>query len=176
MKTLGIAISIAAILVVGITFFSPTTGQDRTSERLTELETRVTALETLVASESDPIDAAAAAAHTLTGTFLLYGGPDGIDLIYGPGKQTCIGEGGYADIHEGASVRVTNEAGVVIAVGSLGAGESPSLWQCQFAFEVSKVPQAAFYTIEVSHRGGLTYSWEELEHADWQVELFLGDG
>lgn len=91
-------------------------------------------------------------------------------------KTRCKGIGGYDDIREGAPVVVKDQAGTVIATGALGAGaydingDPP----CVFAFSVPAVPDATFYTIEVSHRGGLTYSYAEMAARNWTVAFTLG--
>lgn len=47
------------------------------------------------------------------------------------------------------------------------------LWgACQFSFEV-EVPDASFYSVEVSHRGAVNYSRADLEAAAWTLDLTL---
>ena len=48
-----------------------------------------------------------------------------------------------------------------------------NLVQCEFTFAI-QVPDATFYSIEVSHRGEIRYSREELAERDWTVGLTLG--
>lgn len=81
---------------------------------------------------------------------------------------------GYDDIREGASVTVANEKGTTIATGSLGSGRV-SEWplRCIFSFSV-EVPKAKFYKFEVSHRGQVQKSFEELKADGWKVSLTLG--
>jgi hypothetical protein len=43
-----------------------------------------------------------------------------------------------------------------------------------FPLEVDVPDGLDFYTVEVSHRGGLTYTHAEMEAADWVVGLTLG--
>ena len=81
-------------------------------------------------------------------------------------------------MQEGAQVTVRDETDAVIATGRLSEGkvtESGILGDCRFEFIVRDVPEAGFYTIEVSHRGGLTYSAEELDGLSWMVAFTLGD-
>lgn len=104
------------------------------------------------------------------------------DGFSGDPGESCSGSGGYDDIRGGAQVTVSNESGDVLAVGRLGAGEGvpassatgSDFLYCKFEFEVTGVPRAEIYTIEVSHRGGLSYSFEEMESQGWTVEFSLG--
>ena len=45
---------------------------------------------------------------------------------------------------------------------------------CEFEFTVDGVRDADFYTVEVSHRGGLSFSKAEMEANGWTVEASLG--
>lgn len=131
--------------------------------------------------------------HTLRGSVSLSASGatlgDYLRSIEGAGNSdgVCRGAGGYEDLGEGTQVVVRNESGEVIATGALGAGSLPLSednsptttsydWSpCTFPIEVTDVPDAEFYTVEVSHRGGLTYSAAELEGLDWQPQLTIGD-
>ncbi|MFI9615370.1 hypothetical protein ACIHCM_27455 [Streptomyces sp. NPDC052023] len=83
----------------------------------------------------------------------------------GPGLdpgELCSGTGGYSDIDFGTQVTVTDAVGTLVAMGSLGFGEKTEQG-CQFPFTVDDItPGSKFYTVEVSHRGGLTQTEEEL--------------
>ena len=73
---------------------------------------------------------------------------------------------------------VSDEDGSVIGTSRLRAG-SPDPgpdgdWYCVFEFAVEVPLGPAFYEIEVSHRGGLTYSIDEVQRASWFVNLELG--
>jgi hypothetical protein len=70
----------------------------------------------------------------------------------------CHGAGGYDDIAAGTQVTIKDQAGAIIATGALDGGTwfSGTKESCGFHFVVSKVPDATFYSIEVSHRGALT--------------------
>jgi hypothetical protein len=101
----------------------------------------------------------------------------------------CFGEGGSSDINEGADVTVRNQSGETIALGSLGPGQLQEAFPggsdrdkygafglaCVFSFEVGEVPDAEFYSVEVSHRGETSYSRDDMEANSWTVELSLGD-
>ncbi|MCM1942693.1 hypothetical protein NC239_31265 [Streptomyces sp. G3] len=102
------------------------------------------------------------------GTLTVAGIGAGLD----PG-ELCSGTGGYSDIDFGTQVNVTDAAGTLVAVGSLGLGEKTELG-CEFPFTVDDItPGSKFYTVEVSHRGGLTQTEDQL-HAGG-LAFTLGD-
>ncbi|WP_345383275.1 hypothetical protein [Pseudonocardia yuanmonensis] len=106
-----------------------------------------------------------------TGTFRLVD-----DGHYGYGTvsagSACSGSGGYSDVHAGTGVTISNATGAVIATGSLSAGRASST-TCDFTFTVPDVPAGEdFYQVEVSHRGTLTYTADELRSG---LGLSLGD-
>ncbi|MEJ7765634.1 MAG: hypothetical protein WKF86_09075 [Acidimicrobiales bacterium] len=97
---------------------------------------------------------------------------------YEGGLKGCYGAGGYSDIGTGTAVTVKNEAGTLIASGSLRQGNTSGLNEfrvCVFRFEVAGVPDAKFFQVEVSRRGGLTYSKAEMVSKAWNVHASLGD-
>ncbi|MFF6790602.1 hypothetical protein ACFY9C_16195 [Streptomyces filamentosus] len=76
--------------------------------------------------------------------------------------EMCTGLDGYSDIRRGAQVNVTGADGTLVATGVLGGGTKTALG-CEFPFEIEGIPQGSkFYTVEVSHRGGLTQTEAEL--------------
>ncbi|MER5480851.1 hypothetical protein ABT026_28320 [Streptomyces sp. NPDC002734] len=76
--------------------------------------------------------------------------------------DVCSGTGGYDDIHLGTQVTVTDADGTLVAMGMLLFGEKTEAG-CEFAFTVDDItPGSKFYTVEVSHRGGLTQTEEDL--------------
>lgn len=81
---------------------------------------------------------------------------------YSTTSASCSTYGGYNDIAEGASVTVRDASDAIVGIGSLSAGTSSS-GSCVFAFTVPDVPESAFYSIEVSKRGALTYSADDVE-------------
>lgn len=90
--------------------------------------------------------------------------------------QPCADRGGYADIQGGVSVVVYGPADEAVALGQLSEGfgnvgdfDSPT---CRFTFAIRDVPAGLkFYSVEVSHRGKLHYSEEQLGQA---LHLTLG--
>lgn len=110
-----------------------------------------------------PAGTAAAAKAKATEPF----GTDGtltlteVGVALGSGEP-CSGTGGYSDIDFGTQVNVTDADGTLVATGSLGLGEKTEAG-CAFPFTVDEIPPGSkFYTVEVSHRGGLTQTEADL--------------
>lgn len=128
----------------------------------------------LVASDLAPT-------RTIAGRMTLLEGYEKFPRLDAAGQQSasgCYGRGGYDDIRGGARVTVKNEKGTLIGTGSLESGTWTNLGGgttgCVFPFTVADVKDADFYQVEVSHRGGLTYSKADLEAKGWVVEASLG--
>jgi hypothetical protein len=119
-------------------------------------------------------EASPSPSHDLGGVFTISGDSDSVLQR----ESQCTGTGGYDDIRNGTQVRVSDEDGELLAVGSLGEGlvsqdSTPIFTKCHFPISVSDVPEARFYSIEVSHRGEISYSKAELEQRNWNVEFNL---
>jgi hypothetical protein len=99
---------------------------------------------------------------------------NGQDDTHVQSDQRCTMSGGYADIFAGTQVVVTDGASRTIALGQLGDGSWNSVnGVCVFDFSVTGVPAGhLFYGIEVSHRGRLQYTAEQMTHPIAQT---LGD-
>ena len=83
----------------------------------------------------------------------------------------CWTDGGYDDIESGTQVVVRDRNGTTVAIGELGTAERDG-FNCAFPFAVSDVPAAkGMYRIEVSHRGELEYTEEQIRA---HLELKLG--
>lgn len=115
-------------------------------------------------------------------------------LVRAASGVECQGAGGYDDIRPGSQVVVRGDAGQIVATGSLQAGKLVKRaimywpgdvpedeatffypdWDCELRLRVANIPEADFYTVEVSHRGEATYSRAELEAENWRLELTLG--
>lgn len=91
------------------------------------------------------------------------------------GELQCAGEGGYNDIGEASQVVIRDGSGGVLATADLGIGLHILADTCSFISAVDNVPPAAFYAVEISHRGELVYSAAEMETNHWRVHLTLGD-
>lgn len=95
---------------------------------------------------------------TLTGTLEL-------------GHSCSTAGSGYGDIERGAQV-VVRVDGKTAAVGSVGASTPMGHSSCSFIFTVTDVPGGEkFYEVEVTHRGGINFTEEEMRHG---VSLSLG--
>ncbi|WP_072805152.1 hypothetical protein [Rhodococcoides yunnanense] len=93
-------------------------------------------------------------AITLEDSITTYGLPDGFE---------CAGKGGYKDIGPGTAVTVADETGTLLAKGVIATSYGGSNG-CWLDFTVSGVPRGkAFYKVEVSHRGELTYTESEAQ-------------
>ena len=90
------------------------------------------------------------------------------------GQGSCTGTGGYDDIHAGTQVTIRDQSGKLLATGLLDGGTPQGLEACVFTFTIDHLPSSDFYQVEVSHRGEISYSRSDLEHADWHVDLTLG--
>ena len=74
----------------------------------------------------------------------------------------CSGSLGYDDIAAGAQVVIADSDGKTVALGQLNDGFVASD-SCIFTFVVRDVPKGnRFYSVEVSHRGGVQFSEAQL--------------
>jgi len=83
----------------------------------------------------------------------------------GTGKDgsICSGNEMYGDIAQGTQIVVSDEAGTVVAVGTLAEGSSKGQ-DCVFPFTVEHVPKMEkFYIVTVSQRGTLTYTADQMK-------------
>jgi hypothetical protein len=108
-------------------------------------------------------DSASTSAPTVTGNFTLYD-----SAMY-----QCVPSPGYHDIHNGTRVQVEDDTGKVLGIGELGQGASTGAGACTWNFTVPDVPMhRSIFKIEVSHRGAIAYSNQNLLNGD--VHLTLG--
>jgi hypothetical protein len=94
-----------------------------------------------------------------------------LTLVGGAGSS-CVGFGGYSDIAKGTAVTVRDASGTVVGTGHLEAGKYDGDLSCVYPFAVGDVPSSDFYTVEVSHRGQVTFDRKAVEGG--QVSLTLG--
>lgn len=123
------------------------------------------------ASSSASLDAQTSSSHTLTGTMSLHDPTSFAGLASG---ASCSGSGGYSDISTDAQVTVSDGASTVLAVSNLNPGKADGSGNCVFDFTVNNVPNANFYQVEVSHRGKLDYSYQQLSADNFQISTTLG--
>lgn len=111
---------------------------------------------------------------TVSGSMTVVGNTNALTSSYtgaGTGGGTCTTYGGYGDIAEGVAVTIRNADGAIAGVGRLGAGQGGS-YGCIFPFSVADVPESEFYTVEISHRGQVTVTAENVRNGD--IKLSLG--
>jgi hypothetical protein len=88
----------------------------------------------------------------------------------------CEGKGGYDDLQEGTQVRILSEDGDLVATTAFDLGEIVTdPFGCRWNFEVEVPNDLDFYSVEASHRGGISYSRSELEDENWIVHLSIGE-
>jgi hypothetical protein len=134
----------------------------------------------VVVTEPPPPPTTTPKPHKITGTLYLFDANASVGGTWKDG-QSCYGQDGYSDIGPGTQVTVRNEGGVLIGTTTLGAGSvqpwpevGPQAKRCVFPFTFGSVPDAGFYGFEVSHRGEIQESREELSGAGWHIDLYLG--
>jgi hypothetical protein len=110
--------------------------------------------------------------HTINGTLDLIGyrGTDTGGSTPGLGAK-CAGHGGYSDLEDGTQVTVKDGAGTLLATGTLSNGKTTNPSTCSWTFTIA-VPESGFYSIEVSHRGALTFM-SSSERA-WALSTSIG--
>lgn len=135
------------------------------------------------ASPSSETSSSTSTPSTAAATFNLSGTVTITDLggYYNQGNYPgafCTGDSGYEDIREGAQVVVRDADGTQVAVGELGPGSMTGNPRkdltagCAFPLMVFGVPDgSSIYSIEVSHRGELSYKRAEL---DGPLDLTIG--
>jgi len=110
------------------------------------------------------------AAPTVTGNMGLYGGHVSRD-----GDTSCVGVGGYEDMHDGAEVVVKDGAGVIIGTGRLvfdpAADQRGNI--CIWTFSVP-TKTSDFYSVSIGRRDALNYSAAEMQALGWDLRLTLG--
>jgi hypothetical protein len=118
--------------------------------------------------------------HTLTGTMTLTNG----GKVY-QSATSCRGDGGYEDINSATlQAVVKDDKGAIVGTSGVTSVRPPksddravefdNQSRCFFNFEVRDLPDAPFYSIELGHRGAVTYSKADLEKASWKVDVELG--
>jgi len=111
------------------------------------------------------------------------------DLRYGPPTTTvagsldlsdidtilagCVGQGGYSDISEGATVVITDQNNRILGSGALDAGTAGD-GVCTYHFSIPDVRQdEQQYAVEISHRGKVVNSSTALQSNGWTFALTL---
>jgi hypothetical protein len=100
------------------------------------------------------------------------------DFYYSSSVETngssCYTTGGYSDVNSGTNVAVKNGDGKLLGVTDLSSGVTVGSYRCKFSFEL-EVSKSDFYSFDIGNRDEVSYSKDELESKDWNLELSLGD-
>lgn len=88
--------------------------------------------------------------------------------------DSCEGSGGYNDINSITQV-VAKDGNDIVAITSLGTGSADGTGNCSYSFTFDKIAKKNFYSFEVSHRGALNFSYDELKDQDYRVDFSLGE-
>lgn len=76
--------------------------------------------------------------------------------------DSCRGTGGYSDLGLGTGVTIRDPDGTIVGAGEI-TGSAALEPMCELSFTVSDVPSGEGpYTVEVSHRGEVTVTEQEL--------------
>jgi hypothetical protein len=113
------------------------------------------------------------ATHDINGTVVLHNdGP-----VY-QSATTCRGDDGYDDIDSTTLQAVAkDDKGAIVGTAGMTSTRPVSAKndECYMGFTLKALPDAPFYSVEVGHRGAVTYSKAELEAAGWKIGLSIGD-
>lgn len=85
----------------------------------------------------------------------------------------CPMSAGYNDISSGTQVAVSDEKGTLVATGTL-SGPQRDADRCRFSFTVTLPAGKGFYQFEVSHRGKVSFTPDQLKAQQDKVELTVG--
>jgi hypothetical protein len=126
------------------------------------------------AASSNSSTASSSAPTTVSGSLSLHD-PDSFSGL--SSGTACEGSNGYNDITQGAQVTVSDNSGSILAVSSSGmsAGTADGSGNCVFSFTIDNVPYSQFYQFQVSHRGQLAYSYQQLSSDNFQIATTLGN-
>ena len=114
-----------------------------------------------------------AGGQTVSGTLTIVGGSGAtVDRT----ADTCAGQGGYNDMHDGTEVVVKDGAGVIIGTGRLDFDPTADgrANVCVWRFE-APTKSSDFYSVSIGHRDPVTYSATEMDALDWSLVLTLGN-
>jgi hypothetical protein len=112
--------------------------------------------------------------HVINGEFTLIDTDSDYRSISSSG-QNCLGTRGYDDIRAGAQVLIKDGDGKPLSTTQLGFGNTLGTSRCVFTFSTDELPKRDFYVLEVSHRGELTFSYDDLVSKNWEVSTSLGN-
>lgn len=182
--------TLAVIALVAITLIAqseaPAEAQDTSEARISALEVKVEQQVRQLVTLSNrlaTVEAAVASSgsaglepstgggrYAITGSIELFD-PDGAFDSGGP----CTGTGGYNDLRQGATVTISDGAGNVLGLGRLSSGMGMTSVVCRFTFTVEELPRSDFYQVDVAGRDAPSYTFEEMQAANWTISLSIGD-
>jgi hypothetical protein len=84
--------------------------------------------------------------------------------------STCRGANGYSDIGPGTNVTIANANGQLIEQTTLGAGHGNE-YLCIFEFTATLTEGERSYAFEISHRGKLSSTFDELVSTGFKASL-----
>ena len=120
-------------------------------------------------SPSSTSSSTSSSAQTLVGTITLHDTKTA--------NTGCKGQGSFSDIHNGTPIELINQSGKVLSTSELGEGKSVGSLGCLYSFRLDHVPTASLYQLQVGgneKRGRLPFTSAQLNQAQWQVNLELG--
>ena len=85
----------------------------------------------------------------------------------------CSGTGRFESINASTEVVVRDGTGGELGVGTLGSGRSTSSG-CRFDYEVVNLPEVERYTIVIRGFVEESFTFDELEDRDWEVDFEIG--
>lgn len=110
--------------------------------------------------------------HDITGSLSLH---DTTTFSSMQNGDACEGSGGYSDITQGAQAVASDSNGTVLALSQLNAGQADGNGNCVFSFTIPSVPYSNFYKFQVSHRGELDYSYQQISANNFSISTTLGN-
>lgn len=92
--------------------------------------------------------------------------------------EECAGAGRWDDLGPDTQITLSDEDGNVLATGELDTSKivfSGQLFrECQLTYTLTDVESIDEYQFEIPGRSSMTLSADDLESADWQIELTYG--
>lgn len=166
-------VRLAPVLIVVVLFTMwawPSSAQDRTGERLDDLETRVADLEeTVEALSRDQSGDETDGVHVITGEIRLLGQQDEAWVPFGDGGIGCAGTGDYRGLKPGGMVPIGDAQGNLISEGEISVGVL-SRDTCLLMFE-AEVPDSSAYIVELIPGDTVVYTKDTMEDNDWSVSI-----
>jgi hypothetical protein len=118
----------------------------------------------VVLSSSTPTAHKKPTSILVDGTFDLDGARSDGNYTVSAG-DSCEGTGGYDDLSQGATVKVTGPKGHVLATTGLTEGVyRGDIGACEFTFRLKVPPNLQTYGISISHRGTIQFTEKQMKN------------